>query len=898
MSDSGGVGVMHIHLARIDSPESTDVEGTLRLAEIRHFPNKCVFGRGKRDRKTQRPGKGRETVDIFVDETTVSRTHCKVSWDEPLQSLVLEDLVGKKGTFLNGARCKHGCPLPLGVGDRIRVGKEEWLVVPEGTTTEGLTGVGGSGVSGSLAEEEERERERERERILAEEEERERERLRELEALAQMERERREEAQRIAEREAAEGMQYMEAERLAALASESRALDPALLVSEGSPVLGLGMGMGLPGMAQGGVVSAVPALPAVQGVQGVQGVVPMASVVSGSVTSGSLPDPVSLSGVPVIPTPPSLPRGLGIRAGDAIPEAMRLPQTAETETGRERESSGGIQGGSLRMSQVYTESSSEGEGEGEGDSLLDKDGAPPSERTAPLGQWSGAPVSPSTPMHHLSHVHMPPSPGSAPGAGGTDADAGAAPQAVVPVVPAPSLSGRGGCHDVSVGADPVSLVQQVLERERAESAQVSNVIAQTDKLLAGVDGDTDMVVYQTSEQDRQHERHAAMLAAVGQIEDSDYAQRQSIAETLARLEAKIDGLVDEREREKERQRETASVEASLRQQLQEAQQGQLELSKAILRYQEHMPALPPHSPKALIQRERGEASEGEAIVYGKTTSTARVHRSVCKQTPSTEVVPRGLPLGPSAQRRPTPTRRRRPSVTAIQASILGPVSDNGPKESDPVTDSLRKSAVLADESGMAEAGDTDTDIPHFGSAVTSTDLLARGVQASPGFPRFTPKAEQGEGEGEGEGDVGVDASESDASIDIGIDDIMPVGTGGSGTERVAVDTAEPIKYADQPEFSAKYRARVYTLQRAQAQRVQALHKGQEDAGKFAAIACDIQKASYVEFQCYPSVVDVMCLGVVDKQSLTSIKWDRANTTTPGSYWWDQTGGISYKHRKQ
>jgi pSer/pThr/pTyr-binding forkhead associated (FHA) protein len=79
-----------------------------------------------------RPG-GVKTVgrapraDFIVDAALVSRLHCRLEASD--DSLEVIDLSSTNGTYVNGKRVERA---RLGTGDRLRVGRVEWMVARSG----------------------------------------------------------------------------------------------------------------------------------------------------------------------------------------------------------------------------------------------------------------------------------------------------------------------------------------------------------------------------------------------------------------------------------------------------------------------------------------------------------------------------------------------------------------------------------------------------------------------------------------------------------------------------------------------------------------------------------------------------------------------------------------------
>lgn len=61
--------------------------------------------------------------DIFLDDVTVSRHHCRFSWDG--ERLVVEDSGSTNGTYVNGARVDRAV---LNPGDEVLIGRFHLIV--------------------------------------------------------------------------------------------------------------------------------------------------------------------------------------------------------------------------------------------------------------------------------------------------------------------------------------------------------------------------------------------------------------------------------------------------------------------------------------------------------------------------------------------------------------------------------------------------------------------------------------------------------------------------------------------------------------------------------------------------------------------------------------------------
>ena len=61
--------------------------------------------------------------DIFLDDVTVSRDHCRLTVDE--QGILLEDLGSTNGTYVNGDRVDRAALKP---GDEVIIGRFHMLV--------------------------------------------------------------------------------------------------------------------------------------------------------------------------------------------------------------------------------------------------------------------------------------------------------------------------------------------------------------------------------------------------------------------------------------------------------------------------------------------------------------------------------------------------------------------------------------------------------------------------------------------------------------------------------------------------------------------------------------------------------------------------------------------------
>ncbi len=70
------------------------------------------------------------TADFIVDAGMVSRFHCRMT-ATPSGEIEVEDLDSTNGTFVNDRRIQRS---PLTVGDRVRLGRVE-LVVVDGRTS-------------------------------------------------------------------------------------------------------------------------------------------------------------------------------------------------------------------------------------------------------------------------------------------------------------------------------------------------------------------------------------------------------------------------------------------------------------------------------------------------------------------------------------------------------------------------------------------------------------------------------------------------------------------------------------------------------------------------------------------------------------------------------------------
>ncbi len=65
------------------------------------------------------------TADFIVDAGMVSRFHCRMT-ATPSGEIEIEDLDSTNGTFVNDRRIQRS---PLAVGDRVRLGRVELVVV-------------------------------------------------------------------------------------------------------------------------------------------------------------------------------------------------------------------------------------------------------------------------------------------------------------------------------------------------------------------------------------------------------------------------------------------------------------------------------------------------------------------------------------------------------------------------------------------------------------------------------------------------------------------------------------------------------------------------------------------------------------------------------------------------
>lgn len=107
--------------------ELAELSGGSDLAELSGFA--LIVERGPRAGMTFLLKRAITTIgrdpdsDIFLNDVTVSRHHCRVSFND--SGLALTDSGSTNGTYLNGNRIEH---VDLAVGDRVFVGKFHMVV--------------------------------------------------------------------------------------------------------------------------------------------------------------------------------------------------------------------------------------------------------------------------------------------------------------------------------------------------------------------------------------------------------------------------------------------------------------------------------------------------------------------------------------------------------------------------------------------------------------------------------------------------------------------------------------------------------------------------------------------------------------------------------------------------